>query len=99
MEGPFYDVFAKTLRGLSGAKITRPGAFRCATGEGHRWGRPGGQGGRRRGRAGGGGGQGKGPSTLYAQPGELCEGMQLGTRGRCGAVFTTLLLLITHFIS
>ncbi|WPT14159.1 FACT complex subunit SSRP1 [Picochlorum sp. SENEW3] len=35
MTGPSPDVFAKTLRGLSGAKLTRNGAFRDATGEGH----------------------------------------------------------------
>lgn len=35
MAGPSPDVFAKTLRGLSGAKLTRTGAFRDASGEGH----------------------------------------------------------------
>ena len=35
MTGPSPDVFAKTLRGLSGAKLTRTGAFRDATSEGH----------------------------------------------------------------
>ena len=34
MHGPFPDIFAKVLRGLSGAKLTRPGAFRDASGEG-----------------------------------------------------------------
>lgn len=35
MQGPSPDVFAKTLRGLSGAKLTRTGAFRDARGEEH----------------------------------------------------------------
>lgn len=30
MNGPVYDVFARCLRGLSGARITRPGAFKNA---------------------------------------------------------------------
>lgn len=33
MSGPAYEVFAKVLRGLSGAKLTKPGAFRAADGE------------------------------------------------------------------
>lgn len=32
--GPAAEVFAKTLRGLSGAKLTKPGAFRDAEGSG-----------------------------------------------------------------
>jgi structure-specific recognition protein 1 len=35
MTGPSSDIFAKTLRGLSGAKLTRTGAFRDARGEDH----------------------------------------------------------------
>lgn len=35
MQGPSPDVFAKTLRGLSGTKLTRTGAFRDARGEEH----------------------------------------------------------------
>jgi structure-specific recognition protein 1 len=34
MAGPAPDVFARVLRGLSGAKLTRPGAFRDAAGDG-----------------------------------------------------------------
>ncbi len=34
MSGPINEVFARTLRGLSGAKITRPGAFRNAAKDG-----------------------------------------------------------------
>lgn len=34
MAGPVYEVFAKTLRGLSGARLTRPGTFRNAAGDG-----------------------------------------------------------------
>lgn len=35
MTGSGPDVFARVLRGLSGAKLTRPGAFKDAEGEGH----------------------------------------------------------------
>ncbi|GLC39441.1 hypothetical protein PLESTB_001348900 [Pleodorina starrii] len=34
MSGPVHEVFAKLLRGLSGARITKPGHFRNAGGEG-----------------------------------------------------------------
>jgi structure-specific recognition protein 1 len=34
MRGPLFEVFARTLRGLSAAKITRPGNFRNALGDG-----------------------------------------------------------------
>lgn len=34
MTGPSPDTFARVLRGLSGAKLTRPGAFRDGSGEG-----------------------------------------------------------------
>ncbi|KAF5832780.1 FACT complex subunit SSRP1-A [Dunaliella salina] len=34
MTGPVFEVFARTLRGLSGAKITRPGAFKNAAQDG-----------------------------------------------------------------
>lgn len=30
LSGPSYDVFAKVLRGLSGARLTRPGQFRSS---------------------------------------------------------------------
>ena len=30
ISGPAYDVFAKVLRGLSGARLTRPGQFRSS---------------------------------------------------------------------
>lgn len=33
MEGAVCEVFARTLRGLSGAKLTKPGAFRTSDGE------------------------------------------------------------------
>lgn len=35
MSGPICDVFSKALRGLSGAKITRPSTFRNATRDGY----------------------------------------------------------------
>lgn len=35
MSGPVWEVFAKSLRGLSGAKITKPGVFRNAANDGH----------------------------------------------------------------
>lgn len=35
MRGATYDVFARVLRGLSGAKLTRPGTFRDSQGEGY----------------------------------------------------------------
>ncbi|KAK9811520.1 hypothetical protein WJX72_005220 [[Myrmecia] bisecta] len=35
MDGPSFDVFARTLRGLSSAKLTKPGAFRTADGVGY----------------------------------------------------------------
>jgi structure-specific recognition protein 1 len=35
MRGAAYDVFARVVRGLSGAKLTRPGTFRDSQGEGH----------------------------------------------------------------
>lgn len=34
MSGPMHEVFAKVLRGLSGARITRPGHFKNAAGDG-----------------------------------------------------------------
>ncbi len=34
MTGPVHEVFAKLLRGLSGARITRPGHFKNAAGDG-----------------------------------------------------------------
>ncbi|GIL87416.1 hypothetical protein Vretifemale_15530 [Volvox reticuliferus] len=34
MSGPVHEVFAKLLRGLSGARITKPGHFRNAAGDG-----------------------------------------------------------------
>ena len=34
-EGPTFEVFTKALRGLSSAKVTRPGSFKTASGEGH----------------------------------------------------------------
>ena len=34
-EGPTFEVFTKALRGLSSAKVTRPGSFKAASGEGH----------------------------------------------------------------
>lgn len=34
MSGPAYDVFAKALRGLGAAKLTKPGNFRTADGHG-----------------------------------------------------------------
>ncbi|KAG2487533.1 hypothetical protein HYH03_013813 [Edaphochlamys debaryana] len=34
MSGPIHEVFAKLLRGLSGARITRPGHFKNAAGDG-----------------------------------------------------------------
>ncbi|GFR39904.1 hypothetical protein Agub_g409 [Astrephomene gubernaculifera] len=34
MSGPVHEVFAKLLRGLSGARITRPGHFKNAAGDG-----------------------------------------------------------------
>jgi len=34
MTGPVFEVFARTLRGLSGAKITRPSAFKNAAQDG-----------------------------------------------------------------
>uniref|UniRef100_A0A7S0WQ82 FACT complex subunit SSRP1 n=1 Tax=Chlamydomonas leiostraca TaxID=1034604 RepID=A0A7S0WQ82_9CHLO len=34
MSGPVFEVFARTLRGLSGAKITRPGGFKNAAQDG-----------------------------------------------------------------
>lgn len=34
MTGPVWEVFAKLLRGLSGARITRPGHFKNAAGDG-----------------------------------------------------------------
>jgi hypothetical protein len=33
-EGPAHEVFARVLRGLSGKKLTKPGAFRSADGSG-----------------------------------------------------------------
>lgn len=33
MDGAVCEVFARTLRGLSGAKLTKPGAFRTSDGE------------------------------------------------------------------
>ncbi len=33
VSGTMSDVFAKVLRGLSGAKLTRPGTFRSAAGD------------------------------------------------------------------
>lgn len=35
ISGPAYEVFARVLRGLSGAKLTKPGAFRDAEGTGY----------------------------------------------------------------
>ena len=35
MSGPLYEVFARALRGLSAAKITRPGTYKNASHEGH----------------------------------------------------------------
>ena len=35
ISGPAYEVFARLLRGLSGAKLTKPGTFRDAEGTGH----------------------------------------------------------------
>mmetsp|Transcript_4974 Transcript_4974/g.10722 ORF Transcript_4974/g.10722 Transcript_4974/m.10722 type:complete len:694 (-) Transcript_4974:634-2715(-) len=35
LTGMVHDVFARALRGLSGAKITKPGAFRNAAADGH----------------------------------------------------------------
>jgi hypothetical protein len=32
MSGPVHEVFAKLLRGLSGARVTKPGHFRNGTG-------------------------------------------------------------------
>ena len=34
LEGPAYDVFARTLRGLADSKITKPGQFRTEDGSG-----------------------------------------------------------------
>ena len=34
LEGPVYDVFARTLRGLANSKITKPGQFRTEDGSG-----------------------------------------------------------------
>lgn len=34
MKGALYDIFARILRGLSGARITRPGAFKNALSDG-----------------------------------------------------------------
>jgi hypothetical protein len=34
LSGPISEVFTKVLKGLSGAKLTRAGAFRNATGDG-----------------------------------------------------------------
>lgn len=34
MKGALFDIFARILRGLSGARITRPGAFKNALGDG-----------------------------------------------------------------
>ena len=34
ISGPAYDVFAKALRGLGAAKLTKPGNFRTADGHG-----------------------------------------------------------------
>ena len=34
LEGPAYDVFARTLRGLANSKITKPGQFRTEDGSG-----------------------------------------------------------------
>jgi hypothetical protein len=35
MSGPLFEVFARTLRGLAACKVTRPGSFRNAAGDGH----------------------------------------------------------------
>jgi len=35
LDGPAYDVFAKALRGLAAAKLTKPGSFRTADGSGY----------------------------------------------------------------
>ena len=35
LEGPAYDAFAKTLRGLANSKITKPGQFRTEDGSGY----------------------------------------------------------------
>ena len=34
-EGPTYDVFARLLRGLAGARLSKPGKFRTADGVGY----------------------------------------------------------------
>ncbi len=34
LEGPAHEVFARVLRGLSGKKLTKPGSFRSADGNG-----------------------------------------------------------------
>ena len=35
LEGPAYDCFAKALRGLAAAKLTKPGSFRTADQSGY----------------------------------------------------------------